>query len=143
MLAYQPPVPRHRSLDLGRMSGIKPSDAPTPAKTGDGQPVGIATMLNGPSRGCIQIPKHLGIGNVGNDGGHQGGNIRNLGRIALTVIKLGGHRQIALLGKATADIADVFVDAENLLHHQHGGERPSMIGHGHIGRQFANHHRTG
>ena len=48
----------------------------------------------------------------------------DLRHVSLSSVELGRDGQVAELGEAPADVLDVFVDAEDLLHHQDDRERP-------------------
>ena len=64
-------------------------------------------------------------------------DVLNLGDIALAGVEFGGDGQIAEFGQAAADILDVLVNTEDLLHDQDRGERARPLRHGPIGRDLA------
>ena len=83
--------------------------------------------------GGVEIRHDLRVRNFRNDGADliDGRELRD---IALPRVELGGDREIAQLGEAPADILDVFVDAEDLLHDQHYRKRPAARWHRAISR---------
>ena len=48
--------------------------------------------------------------------------------VALPGVQLGGDGQVAELGEAAADVLDVLVDAEDLLHDEDDGNGPPWPG---------------
>jgi hypothetical protein len=68
-----------------------------------------------------EAPAHLAVGHLGNDRA-DGADVGKRGDVALTHVELGGDGEMAELGEAPADVADVLVDAEDLLHHEHHRE---------------------
>ena len=55
-------------------------------------------------------------------------DVGHLRDVALARIQLGRDRQVAELGEPPADVLDVLVDAEDLLHDEHDRERPPAAG---------------
>ena len=87
-------------------------------------------------RGVIQIRQHLTIRHLGDQLLEQLADIGVVVGVTLAEIELGRDRQIALLGQAAAQILNMFMDAEDFLHHQHDGERAALVGgFGDVGRQ--------
>lgn len=87
-------------------------------------------------RGVIQIRQHLTIRHLGHQLLEQLADIGVVVGVALAEIELGGNRQIALFGQAAAQILNMFMDAEDFLHHQHDGEGAVVVGgFGDVGRQ--------
>ena len=83
---------------------------------------GITTMGASPLHGTIEVGHHLRVGHLGDHLGHELGHLAIHRRVALARIQFGRNGQIAELGKAPADIGDVFVHAKNLADHQHHGQ---------------------
>ena len=57
--------------------------------------------------------------------------------VALAGVELGRDGQVAELGEPAAEVLDVLVDAEDLLHHQDDRERPPARGHRPVGGDLA------
>ena len=112
------------------MGRIEPDHPAAPAIAGDAElgHVSFAGPL-GPRDGRIKIRHHLLVGNLGDDLGDDLTNVLDLRDVPLPRIELGGDRQVAQLGEPPANVFDVLVDAEDLLHDQDDRERPALVGH--------------
>jgi hypothetical protein len=72
----------------------------------------------GPCHTGIQISRHLRIGRFGHDLLHQPLHVGDLRRVALPREQIGRDREIAELREAPAQIPNVLVQAEDLVHDQ-------------------------
>ncbi len=117
LVADQPPVKGDARIQLRTVRGVEPYDPPSPAEAGNAPPGRISTMLACPVIGRIDVGHHLRIGRLRHDAADQLLDIGDLGRIAMTGKQIGRDRIIAFSRKATAHVADPFMDAEYLMHH--------------------------
>ena len=126
-IAHHATVPGHTGLDLRVARGIQPGDAATPAKARDADFLGMSAICCRPRHRGIEVRHHLRVRHLAHHVLDEARDVGVLGRIALPCIQLGRDREVTRLRKATADILDVLVHAEDLLHHQHG-RQPSLAG---------------
>jgi hypothetical protein len=102
----------------------------------DAQLLGVpVARLLGPRRRRVQVGHHLGVRHLRDDLDdlvHL-----QLRHVAVAGVQLGGDREVAELGEPAADVLDVLVDAEDLLHDEHGRERPAFVRGGPVGRDGA------
>ncbi len=105
------------------MRGIQPADASAPAETGDQQTMGIAPVARRPAGDVVEIGQHLRIRDFADQVAEQGGNIAVIVRIALAKVELWRNGQIAFQRQPAAEVANVFVNAENFLDHDYDGQR--------------------
>ena len=130
-------VPGDTRLDLGVVGAIEPDLPPAPAEAGDAELRGIG-LARGPrpGDGGVEIGSHLRLRHLGHDL-HDIVHIGHLGDIALAGIEGRGDGEIAGLGQAPADVLDMLMDAEDLLHHEDRGEGAALGGHGAVARDLA------
>ncbi len=79
----------------------------------------------------------MAVRHLGDDLGQDLLNVGDIRNIALPRVKRRRHGEVAEFGEPAADILDVLMDAEDLLHDQHGRERPAARRHGAIGGDAA------
>ena len=118
--AVEPAVPGDSRFDIFVVSDIEPNDSSPPAESRDAQfcHVGLARLFR-PDARRIQVAHDLGVRHFGNDFRDDFLEILDLRDVSLTGVEFGSDREVAEFGKSAADILDVFVDTENLLHHEH------------------------
>ena len=121
----------------GLVRGVEPHDAAAPAEAGDAElgGVGLALAL-GEGDGGVEVAHDLLVRHLGDDLGDQLGDLGVALGIALAEIELGRDGVVAGLGEAPAEVGDVGVHAEDLLHHQDGAEALAGRRHGAIGRHL-------
>ncbi len=129
-------VPRDARLEPCAVGGVEPDDAAAPAKPCDGELFGVGLSGgNGPGDGGIEIGEHLRIGHALDNRTDLLHACRLL-HVTLTRKKLRRDGEVALLRKPSADIRDVLVNAENLVHDEHerakNGALCLGLGHGAI-----------
>ena len=129
-LTYQPPVPGHTRFNQWLVRGVQPSDAPAPAKAGDCQALGIASVAPCPGHGGIQIGHHLGIGYFGNHLGHQFAHVGIARCVALARHQIRGYSHVAQVRKTARHVGNMLVQAEDLGHHQHDRRVGDALGDG-------------
>ena len=71
----------------------------------------------------VEIGQHLRIRDFADQVAEQGGNIAVIVRIALAKVELWRNGQIAFQRQPAAEVANVFVNAENFLDHDYDGQR--------------------
>lgn len=86
--------------------------------------------LLGPAHGGVQVGHHLRVGDFRNDAGHDLADVGHLRDVAFAGVQGGGDGEVAALGEPAADVLDVLVDAEYLLHDQHDRVLPARRGPG-------------
>src|SRR5690606_10991343 len=134
-LADEAAVPGDGGLQLRLVGGIEPDHAAAPAEAGDAEPARVALAGRlGPGDGRVDVLHHLPVRHLGDDLADDRGAVGQLGHVALAGIELGRDGQVAELGEAAADILDVLVNAEDLLHHHDSGEGAALGRHGPVGR---------
>ena len=95
----------------------------------------------------VEVRHHLRVRHLRDDRRHDLLRIGHLGDVALAGEELGRDRQVPELGEAPAHVADVLVDAEDLLDDEDDGEAASGRGHravaGQVGVRSGDRHLTG
>ena len=114
----QSAIPGDTGFHFGLMRGIKPGDATAPAIACDRHFGRIATVQTRPHQAGIQVAHHLLVRHLAHNILNQRGYLLVLGGIALTLVKLWRNGKITFASKTTADVANVLMQPENLLHHQ-------------------------
>ena len=127
-LSLQPPVPGCAGFERGIMRGVQPYLASAPAKAGDGRVLDVAAVAACPGQGGVQIRHYLIVRHLADQAADQFADAGDLARVALAEIELGGHGQVAGFGQPSAQVADVFMHAEDFLHHQHHRQRAAGSG---------------
>src|SRR5262245_3409040 len=117
--SHKTTVPCDTGLEFRIRRGVKPDDASTPAETGNAKLIGIAAVLFRPCNGGIEVAHNLGIGDFRSD------FLKDLIYLHLRYIRhprihFGSDSQISGFGKSAADVFDMLVNAEDLLHDQNG-----------------------
>ena len=108
------------------MGRVEPDDPAAPAEAGDAELRGVALARPlGPGDGRVEVRHHLGVGHLGDDLGDDLLDVLDLRDVPLPGVQLGGDGQVAELGEPAADVLDVLVDAEDLLHDEDDRERPA------------------
>jgi hypothetical protein len=98
--------------------------------------VGASVFLCELQRG-VEVGAHLRVGHARDDLLDRL-HLAELGHVTLTVEELGGDRIVAGLREPPADVLDVLVDSEDLLHHQdHGHLALRVLRHCAVSRQIA------
>ena len=111
------------------MSSVKPHLPTAPAKAGATQLRDVCGFRAlGPTYGGIQIESNLLVGYLGDDL-HNRRDISEAGDVAPAGEQIRRHRKIPELRQTAADILDVFVDAEDLMNDDYGGERTTRRWH--------------
>ena len=137
-LPHQPAVPRHPRLEIRVVCRIQPHNPSSPAEPRHAQLLGVRLPRGlGPCHRGVEIAHHLLVGNLRHHLGDDLAEVGHLGDVPLPGIQLGGHGEVTQLGEPTADVPDVLMHAENLLHHQHRGERAPLVGMGAISRNLS------
>src|SRR5277367_5402270 len=110
------------------MRGVEPYDSAAPAKAGNRQAADIAFsgFIGVRNRG-VQVTHDLGVGHFTDDLGDDVLKVRDIRNIALPGEQFWRNREVAQLGKPPADVLNVFVNAEDLFHHQHNWERAAAV----------------
>jgi hypothetical protein len=105
---------------------VEPHLASAPAESDDAEFLRIrVTNALCPSHGRIEIGRDLRIGNLC-DHLHDLLDIGDARDVAFAREECGGHREVAQLGETAADVLDVLVDPEDLVHDQHCGKRTAI-----------------
>ena len=131
-------VPRDASLEVRVMRGVKPDDPPAPAEAGDAELGGVAVAAGRrPFDGGVEVGHDLRIRHLGDDLADDVHEVLVLRRIALAVVERRRHRHVAELGEAAADVLDVGVNAEDLLHHQGDRVGVAALGPRHVSGDVA------
>ena len=114
------------------MGGVEPNLSSAPAKPRHGQAshVGLAAGLGPGDRG-IEVGCHLAVRHLGDDR-HDIVDVGELCDVAFAGEQGRRHGEVPLLGKAAAEILDVFVHAEDFVDDQDRGKWPARSGHGPI-----------
>ena len=137
-VADQAAVPGDTGLEVGAVRGIEPDDAAAPAEAGDPEPGGVAPPFRlGPGGGGVEVLHDLLVRHLGDHLADDLVDVGHGGDVALAGVEGRGHGEIARLGEAAADVLDVLVDAEDLLHDQHGRVRAGALRPGIVGRHVA------
>ena len=132
-LPDEPSVPGDARRHLRAVRSVQPRDAPTPTKSRDADlALDAAGARTRPLQRRIEVRHDLRVRHLGDDIAHQRLDIGHLRRIALASEKFRRDGDRAALRETTADIADVLVHAEDLLHHQHhrqlrAARRPRVV----------------
>ncbi|KAG1393354.1 hypothetical protein G6F59_014383 [Rhizopus arrhizus] len=126
-------VPGDGGAYVGVVRGVHPRQAPAPAKARHRHAAGVAAVLRGPGHAGIQVGEHLLVRHLADQVGDELGDVGIDRGIALALVEVGGHRQVAGLGDPAADVLDVLVHAEDLLHDQHDGQVAAAFRRGVIG----------
>src|SRR5471030_1439350 len=109
--------PRHPDFQLWVMSGIQPSNASTPAKTGNSQFRFITIMFHRPIGCMVEIGKYLVIRHFTHNFTEDVANVGIVTWVALTKIELGRDSHVSLLCQTATDILNMFMHTKNFLHH--------------------------
>ncbi len=129
-------IPGDGRLQARVVCGIQPHRPPAAAEPGDAQAARVAAIGEAPrppveSRSVITVAsgallmtsRTMSFASVIFD------------RSPIRAYSSAVDRQVAELGQPAAGVLDVFVDAEDLLHHQHRGERPGALRPGEVAGQ--------
>src|SRR4029079_946679 len=108
-------------FERGAVRGVKPYDAAAPAKSRDRDAFRVAVLRLRPRDRAVQVVHDLFVGDLRGDLGDDLLAVGDLRDVTLAREQVGRDRQIAELREAPADVTDVLVHAEDLVHHQHDG----------------------
>ena len=137
-LAGQAAVPGHAGLDARVVRGVQPDDAPAPAEPGDADRSGVgAAVGSAPAQRGVEVAHHLGVRHLAHHLLDDVLDVGDPGDVALAREQLRRDGEIADLGQPPADVPDVLVHAEDLLHHDHHRERPAGLRERMVGRDRA------
>ena len=132
-LSDEPAIPGDARSHLRAVRGVQPSDASAPTESRDADlALDAARPRTRPLQRRVEVRHDLRVRHLGDDIAHQRLDIGHLRRIALASEKFRRDGDRAALRETTADIADVLVHAEDLLHHQHhrqlrAARRPRVV----------------
>lgn len=117
-LTDDPSVPGDTGLQGRVVSRVEPNDPAAPAEAGDTElrGIGFTTRLR-KSNGRVEVGHDLSVGNLGDDL-EDLLEVAQLRNVALASVHFGSDGVVTELSEPTADVLDVFVDAEDLLDYE-------------------------
>ena len=129
LLADQPAVPGDPSLQVLIVGRVEPDD-PSPQQNPVMASLAVSALPDflGPVDGRVEVGHHLGVGHFGDDFGENLPEFGELRDVPLARIKLRGDGKVPQLGQPAADVLDVLVNAEDLLHDEDHREGPPEAG---------------
>ena len=136
MLAVQAAIPGNRRAKTWVMRRVKPGDAPAPAKAGDRGAGRIPAARRRESQRRVEILHRRGVGGFGDDRPDRV-YVRRGRRIANSGEEIRRDGKITQGREAARDVADMIVEAENLLRNQNDWTIVGAGGLRQIGRRLA------
>ena len=134
---HQTTVPGDSRLQGFVVGRVQPDDPSAPAEPGDGQFRCLClARFFGPCDGRVEVRHDLCIGNRLDDF-EDLLEVAQFRHVSLAGIQFRGDSEVSQLGQPAADVFDVLVNAEDLLHHQHDRKGPARRGHRPISRHLA------